>query len=89
MATKEDMMNRAKYEYEKWRENSGDYQSRFCFELVELEDRITRLDNMLQNKPLPHNLDRDKNRRDLLFIQLQIMRAYRDVMRARYENDQL
>ena len=89
MATKEDMINRAKADYENWRKISGDYQSRFCFELVEIEDRISRLDNFLQNKPLPDGLDKDKNRRDLLNIQLNIMRSYREVLRARYENDLL
>ena len=89
MATKEEMLNAAKAKYNEWREKSFDYQSRFCYELVEIEDRIFRLEKFLQNKPLPDNLENDKSRRDLLSIQLDIMKSYQKVLRARYENDYL
>jgi hypothetical protein len=89
MATKEDMINRAEADYKKWREDSGDYQSRFCFELVELRDRVSRLDNFLQNKPLPDDLDKDIHRKNLLQLQLQIMRSYLEVLKMRYDNDRL
>jgi hypothetical protein len=89
MATKEDMIMRALADYEKYRENSGDYQSRFCYELVEIRDRIDRLERFLERIPLPDGLIEDHHRRNLLHMQLSIMRSYQLVLEMRYKNDLL
>jgi hypothetical protein len=87
MASKEDLMERAKAEYELWRPGSGDYRSRFCYELVELEDRIERLEQYIANQlSFPED---DSNRIELLVIQLHSMKTYREVMRLRYKNNRL
>jgi hypothetical protein len=87
MATKEDMIDCAKAEYAKWRENSVDFQYRFCYELVELEDRIERLKNLINTKA--ENLHIEAVNIERLKVQLKIMEAYLEIMRIRYNSDHL
>jgi hypothetical protein len=86
MATKDDMLNRAKHDYEEWRKNSGDYQSRFCFEFIELNDRINKLQEFINNG---FQGVTEQYRKDRLKIQLKIMEAYREILNARFEDSQL
>jgi hypothetical protein len=87
MAIKEDMIDRAKSEYTKWREESVDYQYRFCYELVELKDRIERLKILINNKA--ENLHIEAVNIERLKVQLKIMEAYLEIMRIRYNSDHL
>jgi hypothetical protein len=84
MASKEDMLNRAQADYDKWRETSGDYQTRFCYEFVELKDRISRLEKFLNSGFAIKQYQKDR-----LTIQLSIMKSYLEVMQTRYNDDQL
>jgi hypothetical protein len=84
MASKENMLARARSDYVAWHENSGDYQYRFCYEFVELEARIERLKRYLMD---PVNTDPISLER--LKVQLKIMEAYREIMLVRYDSDQL
>jgi hypothetical protein len=86
MASKENMMDRATSDYEKWRETSGDYQSRFCFELVEINDRVMRLKSFIDNGCQGVS---QQYRKDRLKIQLKIMEAYQEILNARYIDNQL
>jgi hypothetical protein len=86
MASKENMLDRAKTDYEKWRKESGDYQSRFCYELVELNDRIARLKNYIDNDFPGQTV---KYRQERLRVQLKIMEAYKEILDARFKDDQL
>jgi hypothetical protein len=86
MATKEGMLERAKEDYELWRKNSGDYQSRFCYEMVELYDRIERLKTFIANGFKGVN---EEYRKDRLKIQLKIMESYLEILKIRYNDNQL
>ena len=82
MNDKNELIKRAEDEYEMWRERSGDYASRFCYELVELRDRCARLQSFLASGHETIN-------RALLEEQLVAQLALLSILEQRFENGQL
>jgi hypothetical protein len=92
MASKENMMDRARADYERFRSSfEGDYQARFCYELAELEDRIHRLEAIVRKFEAgePVGFDTNNERMCRLVRQLQAMKEYHAVLIERYNAGQL
>jgi hypothetical protein len=92
MATKKEMMDKARADYERFRSSfEGDYQARFCYELAELEDRRQRLEAIVSKFEAgePVGFDTDTERMCRLVRQLQAMRLYHSVLSERYNAGQL
>jgi hypothetical protein len=86
--TVEERLKNAKVVYNQCRELCKDYQDRFCLELVEVSDRLNRLNKLIASKEFSEIIPDIKNRA-LLQKQANIMADYWAVLEARLENNQL
>jgi hypothetical protein len=87
METKEDMVERAKAAYKKFCEDNASMnaQARFYFELVELEDRIAKLEECVQSNFMGNI--KAPFRQHMFVRQLHAMKVYHAVLLERYEDE--